>query len=99
MPRRFHTLYERKFSNVRPLLSITFPKGFQIKNIGHPTLGSGGKKMVKRYLKSEQTQTHTQTDTHTHTDKSTYRKHRPRGPEGRCFENLFLTKTLFLQTT
>ena len=38
-----------------------FPQGFRIsKNIGHPTLGSGGKKMFKRYLKSEQTdkQTH-----------------------------------------
>ena len=41
---------------MRPLLSITFPQGFQIsKNIGHPTSGSGGKKMFKRYLKSEQT--------------------------------------------
>ena len=30
---------------MRPLLSITFPQGFRIsKNIGHPILGSGGKK-------------------------------------------------------
>ena len=36
------------------------------KNIGHPTLGSGGKKTFKQYLKSEQTggQTHRQTDGH-----------------------------------
>ena len=40
--------------HLRPLLSITFPQGFRIcKNIGHPPLGSGGKKTVKRYLKSE----------------------------------------------
>ena len=39
---------------MRPLLSITFSQGFRIsKNIGHPTLGSGGKKTVKPYLKSE----------------------------------------------
>ena len=45
--------------------SITFPQGFRIsKNIGHPTLGSGGKKTFKQYLKSEQT--HGWTDRHTH---------------------------------
>ena len=27
--RRFKTLYEQKFYNLRPLLSITFPQGFQ----------------------------------------------------------------------
>ena len=33
---RFDTLYEQKFSNLKPLLSITFPQGFQIsKNIGY----------------------------------------------------------------
>ena len=63
--------------NVRPLLSITFPQGFRIsKNIGHPTSGSWGKKTVKRYLKSEQTDRHTDR----RTDKLTYRKHRPKGP-------------------
>ena len=42
-------------SNLRPLLSNTFPQGFWIsKNFGHPTLRSGGKKMFKWYLKSEQ---------------------------------------------
>ena len=53
---------------MRPLLFITFPKGFQIsKNFGHSTSGSGGKKTFKRYLKSEQTgkQTDKQTDGHT----------------------------------
>ena len=58
---RFSTIFKQKCSNLRPLLSITFPQGFRIcKNIGHPTLGSGGKKTVKRYLKSEHT--HRQTD-------------------------------------
>ena len=52
-----------------PLLSITFPQGFRIsKNIGHPTSGSGGKKTVKRYLKSVQTNTRTDGETDTQTD-------------------------------
>ena len=65
MARRFETNSKQKGSNVKPLLSITFPQGFRIsKNIGHPTSGSGGKKTVKRYLKSEQTDK--QTDRHTY---------------------------------
>ena len=37
--------FKQKYSYLRPLLSITFPQGFRIsKNIGHPTLGSGGQK-------------------------------------------------------
>ena len=37
------------FSNLRPLLSITFAQGFRIsKKLGHCTLGSGGKKTFKR---------------------------------------------------
>ena len=65
---------------------ITFPQGFPIfKYFGHTPSGSGGKKTFKRYLKSEHTDKHThrQTNTQTdrqHMDKSTYRKHRPRGP-------------------
>ena len=67
---------------MRPLLSITFPQGFRIsKNIGHPTSGSGGKKTVKRYLKSEHTDRHTR--------GRTFRLIESIGPEGRCFENLF----------
>ena len=50
------------------------------KNIGHPTLGSGGKNTFKRYLKSEQTDRRTDRRTDRQTDISTYRKHRPRGP-------------------
>ena len=75
--RRFQTIFKQKCSYLRPLLSITIPQGFRIsKNIGHPTSGSGGKKTVKRYLKSEQP--HRRTDRRT--DIQTYRKHRPRGP-------------------
>ena len=34
-----------------------FPQEFRIsKNIGHPTSGSGGKKTIKRYLKSEKSE-------------------------------------------
>ena len=48
---------------------LLFPQGFQIsKNIGHPTLGSGGKKTFKWYLKSEQTDG----QTHRHTDRRTF---------------------------
>ena len=65
---RFYTFYKQKFSNWRPLLSITFPQGFRIsKNIGHPTSGSGGKKTVKRYLKSEHTDRQTDKQTHKQT--------------------------------
>ena len=47
--RQFYTLYEQKFSNRRPLLSITFPQGFRkSKKFGHWTLGSVGKKTFKR---------------------------------------------------
>ena len=77
--RRFQTSSKQKCSNVRPLLSINFPQGFRIsKNIGHPTSGSGGKKTVKRYLKSEQTDRRT--------DRRTFQLIESIGPEGRCFE-------------
>ena len=65
--RRFLTIFKQKWSNLIPLLSITFPQGSRIsKNIGHPSLGSGGKKTFKRYLKSEHTHGRTvrQTDVH-----------------------------------
>ena len=46
--RRFYTLYEQKFYNLRPLLFITFPQGFRIsKKFGHWTSGSGGKKTTE----------------------------------------------------
>ena len=67
--RRFLTIFEQKCSNLRPLLSITFPQGFRIsKNIGHPTSGSGGTKTFKRYLKSEHTHTRTDRQTDRQTD-------------------------------
>ena len=47
--RQFYTLYELKFSNLRPLLFITFPQEFwKSKKFGHWTMGNGGKKMFKR---------------------------------------------------
>ena len=49
------TIFEQKCSNLRPLLSKTFPQGFLIsKKFGHLISRSGGKKTFKRYLKSEQ---------------------------------------------
>ena len=56
-----------------------FPQEFWIlKNIGHPTSGSGGKKTFIRYLKNE----HTDKQTDRQADISTYRKHRPRDRQG-----------------
>ena len=78
---------------MRPLLSITFPQGFRIsKNIGLPTSGSGGKKTVKRYLKSEQT--NRQTDIHTNI--WTFRLIESIGPEGLCFEKLLIQETTLM---
>ena len=55
--RRFWTIFKQKCSYLRPFISITFPQGFRIsKNIWHPTSGSGGKKTVKWYLKSEKSE-------------------------------------------
>ena len=60
--RRFWTASQQKCSIMRPLLSSTFPQGFQIsKNFGHSTSGSGGKIGIKiQYIKRGQThrQTH-----------------------------------------
>ena len=47
--RRFYTLYDQKFSNLRQLHSITFPQGLRIsKNFKHWTSRSRGKQIVKR---------------------------------------------------
>ena len=55
------------------------------------TSGSGGKKMFKRYLKSEQTDKQTDKHTDRHTDRRTNQVLESIGPEGRCFENHGLT--------
>ena len=45
--RRFYTIFKQKCLHLRPLISITFPQGFQIsKHFGHRTLGSRGKKTL-----------------------------------------------------
>ena len=59
MPQIFYTVFEQKIANLKPRLSITFPQVIRIfKKYGHWTLGSGGKKTVKR---SEQSVTDRQT--------------------------------------
>ena len=84
---RFQITSKKKCSNLRPLLSTTFPQGFQIsKNIGHSTSGSGGKETFKRYLKSE----HIHRQTNKQTNIWTFRLIESIGPEGRCFENTVL---------
>ena len=46
---KLYTLYEQKFTNVRPLLAITFPQGLWISlKCGHWNSGSWGKKMFKQ---------------------------------------------------
>ena len=46
--RQFYAIFKQKSSNLRSILSITFPQGFRISRIfGHWTSGSGGKKTVK----------------------------------------------------
>ena len=78
---RFETTSKQNCSNLRPLLSITFPQGFRItKNIGHWTLGNGDKKTFKRYVKSEHTDGQT--------DTRTFWLIESIGSEGRCFEKL-----------
>ena len=68
---------------MRPILSITFPKGFWISKIfGHPTLGSGGKKTLNGTSKVNK---HTDRQTHIWTNQLI----ESIGPEGRCFENHF----------
>ena len=77
-----------KFHQFGKLYFCPFPQGFRIcKNIGHPTSGSGGKKTVKRNLKSEQTDRQTDRRTDVQTDGRTNRLIESIGPEGRCFEN------------
>ena len=84
---RFLTIFKQKCSNMRQLLYITFPQGFRIsKSIGHPTLGSGGKKnhrprgpMIGKFH-GKGTNRHTNRQTHKHTDSVTTRPTRPRGP-------------------
>ena len=61
--RRFQTTSQQKCSILRPLLFSTFPHGFRIsKNVGHPTLGSGGKIGLKIYHMKRDKQIHRQTD-------------------------------------
>ena len=64
--RQIQTIFEQKIFKPE---TTTFPQGLRIsRNFGHPTFGSGGKKRLKRYLKSEETDRRTdgQTDRQTH---------------------------------
>ena len=79
--RQFHTLFEQKFSNLRPLLSITFPQGFRIsKKFGYWTSGSGGQKSEWESLTERQTNRQ-------QTNIRTFWLIESIGPEGWCFEN------------
>ena len=98
---QFYTLYEQKFSNMRPLLSITFPQGFRkSKKFGHWTLGSGGKK------KESESVTDKQTDGQTfrHFDKKKFKgqkaiqiKYGGKGREGHMYSTILCCKEYFVQ--
>ena len=76
----FYTTSKQKCSNVRPLLSSTFPQGFRIsKNFGHPTSGSGGEIGLKIYHMKRDRQTDK------HTDIATLWKNRPRADSLKTF--------------
>ena len=46
--RRFYTLYKQRYSNLRPLASISFSQGLRkFKKFGHWTSGNGGTKTFK----------------------------------------------------
>ena len=69
-------------SNIRPLLSITFPKDSESLKILDIRLREVGAKRLLNGTSKVNRQTHRRTDRQTHrrTDISTYRKHRPRRP-------------------
>ena len=49
-----HLLWEKKYSNLRPLLSISFPQGFRKFNkLGHWTWGSGRKRRLNEVNKGK----------------------------------------------
>ena len=70
-----HPLFKHRFSNLRQLLSITFPPRIPKvkKKFGHWTLGNRAKRPLNGVRKCDR-----QTNTPTHI--STYRKNQPRGP-------------------
>ena len=70
--RKIWTIFEQQFSNLRPLLSTTFPQGFWLREVGE-------KRRLNRTSKSE----HTTTQTH----RRRFWLIESIGPEGRCFEN------------
>ena len=51
--RQLYTLYEQKYSNLRPLLSISFPQGFRFKKFGHWTSGVGANRRLNRVNEEE----------------------------------------------
>ena len=92
------TFHRHTDTRTSRLLDRIGPVGRFGENIGHPTSGSGGKKTVKRYLKSEQTHRRTHGRTDGQTDRRTFRLIESIGQEGRCFEkrlNILLNNVFF----
>ena len=85
---QFYTLYEQNFSNLRPLLYITFPQGFQkLKFLDIGLWEVVAKRPLNGVRKCDgQTSTQTNTQTNTQTDIRTFRLIERIGPEGRFFE-------------
>ena len=84
--RQFYTLYEQKFSNLRPLLSITFPQGKDSKNLkslGNGLWEGGAKRPLNGVRKCDG-------QPYKHTNIQTFQLVESIGPEGPCFENIYL---------
>ena len=76
-PRQLYTLYEQKFSNLRPILLVTLPKDSEyLKHLDIKIWEVGAKRPLKGVRKCDG---QTDRQTNKHTDISTYRKQRPRG--------------------
>ena len=83
--RRFQTTFKQKCSNLKPLLSITFPKDSKSLKILDIRLREVEAKRRSNGASKVNTRTDGQTDVRT--DRRTDRLIESIGPEGRCFEN------------
>ena len=76
--RQFYILYEQKFSNLRPLFSITSPKDSKyLESLDIGLWEMGAKRPLNGVRKCDG---QTDKQTNKHTDILTYIKHLPRGP-------------------
>ena len=94
--RRFSTIFKQKCSYLRPLLSITFPKGSKSLKILDIRLREVGAK--RPFNDTSKVNRHTDGQTDGHTDRRTNRLIESIGPEGRCFEKKFYPGVVTLKS-